>query len=255
MKKIIATAILVALVGCKHDDKKVEAAATPAGATAPAMTFKDNNEKALYGVAVRMGSQMRQNLEQVKNFGVTANTDLMAKGYKDGLENTAGLKEEEIAAALESFSKDLQQKQQAETQKQLTDNKAKGDEFLAKFDAEAGVTKTASGLRYQVIAQGDGKQKPVIGDTVSVNYRGTLIDGTEFDSSYKRNAPADFVVGQVIPGWNEALQLMSKGAKYKLAIPADIAYGEHAAGSIPAGATLVFEVELLDMKKAVVAKK
>ena len=121
---------------------------------------------------------------------------------------------------------------------------AAGDEFLAKNKAKAGVKTTASGLQYEVITEGTGPM-PKATDMVTVNYRGTLLNGEEFDSSYKRNEPASFGLNQVIPGWTEGVQLMKEGAKYRFFIPYQLAYGEREAGIITPFSTLIFEVELL----------
>jgi FKBP-type peptidyl-prolyl cis-trans isomerase len=126
-------------------------------------------------------------------------------------------------------------------------NTTKGKEYLDANKAKPGVQVTASGLQYKVINAGSGPS-PKATSTVKVHYRGTLIDGTEFDSSYKRGQPAEFGVGQVIKGWTEALQLMKKGAKYQLTIPSELAYGPRDSGTIPANSVLNFEVELLDIK-------
>ena len=126
-------------------------------------------------------------------------------------------------------------------------NTAKGKEYLDANKAKPGVVVTPSGLQYKVINPGSGPS-PNATSTVKVHYRGTLIDGTEFDSSHKRGQPAEFGVGQVIRGWTEALQLMKKGAKYELTIPSELAYGPRDSGSIPANSVLNFEVELLDFK-------
>lgn len=123
---------------------------------------------------------------------------------------------------------------------------AANEKFLADYDALPGVTKTASGLRYQVIGRGaEGGKSPSARSNVTVHYKGTFIDGREFDSSYKRNAPATFGLHQVISGWTEGVQLMSEGDTYEFAIPYDLAYGERGGGSIPPRQTLVFQVELL----------
>ena len=118
--------------------------------------------------------------------------------------------------------------------------------FLAEYDAQDGVTKTSSGLRYKVINDGEaGGKKPTARSNVTVHYRGVFIDGREFDSSYKRGAPATFPLNAVISGWTEGVQLMKEGDKFEFAIPYDLAYGERGGGSIPPRQTLVFEVELL----------
>jgi FKBP-type peptidyl-prolyl cis-trans isomerase FklB len=136
-------------------------------------------------------------------------------------------------------------------QKQVGDqNKTEGTKFLEDNKKKDGVKTTASGLQYKVLKEGTGAQ-PKKTDTVTVNYRGTLLSGTEFDSSYKRGQPASFPVNGVIPGWTEALQLMKVGSKYQLFVPSSLAYGERAVGpDIGANSTLIFEVELLDAKPA-----
>jgi FKBP-type peptidyl-prolyl cis-trans isomerase FklB len=142
------------------------------------------------------------------------------------------------------FEKDMEQKQKELGEK----NKTEGTKFLEENKKKPGVKTTASGLQYKVEKEGTGPQ-PKGTDMVTVNYRGTLIDGTEFDSSYKRGQPATFPVNGVIKGWTEALQLMKKGAKYQLFIPSNLAYGERAMGpDIGPNSTLTFEVELMDVK-------
>ena len=145
-----------------------------------------------------------------------------------------------------TWSKEMSEKQKAMAEKNL----AAGEKFLAENAKKEGVKTTSSGLQYKVVKEGTGPQ-PKAGDTVTVDYRGTLIDGTEFDSSYKRGHPATFPVNGVIPGWTEALQLMKVGSKYQLFIPSKLAYGERAAGpELPANSTLIFEVELKGVEPA-----
>jgi FKBP-type peptidyl-prolyl cis-trans isomerase FklB len=127
-------------------------------------------------------------------------------------------------------------------------NKKEGEAFLAENKKKSGIKALPSGLQYKVITEGKGKS-PKATETVTVHYRGTLIDGTEFDSSYKRGQPATFPVGGVIKGWTEALQLMKEGAKWQLVIPSDLAYGESGRQGIPPNAVLVFEVELVSIQK------
>lgn len=150
---------------------------------------------------------------------------------------------EEMQAAQEAF----QRKQQEEYLAVVAENKAKSDAFLADNKAKQGVTTTDSGLQYEILRAGTGAQ-PSAESTVSVHYKGSLIDGTVFDSSYERNQPADFPVGGVIPGFSEGLLLMKEGAKYKLTIPSEIAYGEQAPATIGPNQVLVFEVELIAVK-------
>ncbi|MEP6908426.1 MAG: FKBP-type peptidyl-prolyl cis-trans isomerase [Pseudoxanthomonas sp.] len=167
------------------------------------------------------------------------------------------LNDEQLATVMQTFSQKMQAKQQEEMAKQQVEMQAQGkkniemeNSFFAANGKKPGVVTTASGLQYQVITQGKGA-KPTTENRVSVHYVGTLLDGTEFDSSYKRNEPAQFVLGSVVPGWAEALQLMPLGSKYKLWIPAKLGYGEAGVpgGPIPPNSTLVFEIELLGIDK------
>ena len=167
------------------------------------------------------------------------------------------LNDEQLAKVMQTFSVKMQAKQQEEMAKKQAEMAAQGKKnvelektFLAANGKKPGVVTTASGLQYQVITQGTGP-KPKLEDRVSVNYAGSLLDGTEFDSSYKRNEPAQFVLKQVVPGWTEGLQLMPVGSKYKLWVPAKLGYGEAGTpgGPIPPNSTLVFEVELLQIAK------
>ena len=167
------------------------------------------------------------------------------------------LNDEQVATVMQAFSEKMQAKQQEEMVKKQAEMAAQGKKnleveaaFLAANAKKPGVVTTASGLQYQVITEGAGP-KPKDTDRVAVHYAGTLLDGTEFDSSYKRGEPAQLVLGAVVPGWAEALQLMSKGSKYKLWIPSKLGYGEAGTpgGPIPPNSALVFEIELLDIAK------
>jgi FKBP-type peptidyl-prolyl cis-trans isomerase FklB len=199
--------------------------------------LKDLKDKASYSIGLNFGFNFqRQNVD--------LNTDAFAAGFKDAMSGKKPLlTEQEVRDTLMTFERDLQQKQAAAAQK----NNADAEKFLADNKKKDGVKTTASGLQYKVLKEGSGAQ-PKASDTVTVNYRGTLIDGTEFDSSYKRGQPASFPVGGVIKGWTEALQLMKVGSKYQLFIPANLAYGEQARPGIPGNSLLIFEVELMDVK-------
>ncbi len=202
--------------------------------------LKDNKDKASYSIGLNIGSNLRHQ-------AVDLNNDAIAAGVKDGLSGAKPrLSEDEVRDAMMALQKDMEQKQQVAGDKNKTD----GEKFLAANKSKPGVKTTASGLQYKVEKEGKGNSpKPT--DTVTVNYRGTLIDGTEFDSSYKRGEPATFPVGGVIKGWTEALQLMKPGAKYQLFIPSSLAYGERGAGrDIGPNSALIFDVELLDVKSA-----
>lgn len=202
----------------------------------------DTPEKRLsYGIALRMG-------ERMKSDGMTLDVDAYATGMRDAFEGAESkLTDEEINAEMMAFQEKMQAEQQAAQEAVATANVEEGAAFLAENAARDGITVTESGLQYEVIEVGEGA-KPTATDTVEVHYRGTLIDGTEFDSSYSRGQTVSFGVSQVIPGWTEALQLMSEGAKYKLYIPSDLAYGPAGAGqTIGPNATLIFDVELVSI--------
>ena len=152
---------------------------------------------------------------------------------------------DEAQTILSNFFDNLEKEQQAAAAEAGKAAKVEGEKFLSENAKKAGVTVTKSGLQYEVLTEGSGRQ-PKATDTVRCHYHGTLIDGTVFDSSYQRNAPADFGLNQVIPGWTEGVQLMKEGAKYRFYIPYDLAYGEHGApGAIPPYAALIFDVELI----------
>jgi FKBP-type peptidyl-prolyl cis-trans isomerase FklB len=198
--------------------------------------LKTDQEKNGYSAGYDIGKSIQRQLADI-------DAEATARGMKDALNSVApALPEQEMQQRFASL-------RQESAKKIVEKNKKDGEAFLAKNKGEKGVKTTASGLQYKVITAGKGKQ-PTADDTVTVNYRGTLVDGTEFDSSYKRNQPATFPVKGVIAGWTEALQLMKEGSKWMLYLPSAIAYGEHGAGSlIGPNSTLVFEVELLSINK------
>jgi len=198
--------------------------------------LKTEPEKNGYSVGYDVGRSIKRQI-------VGVDTDSVARGLKDGMNGAApGLPDSEMQQRFAAV-------RQESIQKILEKNKQDGEAYLAKNKGAKGVKTTASGLQYKIITAGKGKQ-PTADDTVTVNYRGTLIDGTEFDSSYKRDQPATFPVKGVIPGWTEALQLMKEGSKWMVVIPSNLAYAERGQGNlISPNSTLVFEIELLSIKK------
>ena len=198
-------------------------------------------DKISYVIGWTMGMNFRKDNIQV-------NTDILLTGMKDGMGNVPSVvSESEAREAMASLQQQLQAKAMEE-QKQLSGkNRADGTAFLEANKAKAGVQTTASGLQYKVITEGTG-ELPKETDTVMVNYRGTLVDGKEFDSSYKRGEPAKFPVSGLIPGVSEALRLMKVGSKWEIYVPADLAYGDQQAGpDIGPGSTLIFELEMLSI--------
>ena len=202
-----------------------------------AANFKDQKDKFSYAIGLNLGMNFKKQ-------NIDVNTDMMTAGVKDGLAEKPQMTMDQIREVMMNFEKDMAAKQ-AETGKK---NEADAEKFLADNKKKDGVKTTASGLQYKVMKEGNGAQ-PKSTDNVTVNYRGTLMDGTEFDSSYKRGQPATFPVAGVIKGWTEALQLMKVGSKYQLFIPPALAYGEHSPSpQIPPNSLLIFEVELMNVQ-------
>jgi len=199
-------------------------------------------DKASYGIGVEMGRNF-------KRLEVEIDGDLVAKGIKDAMSGSKlQFSEQDLNTAVTSFQTEVRERQTRHNKAVAIDNVAQGTKFLEANKVKESVVTTASGLQYKVIRAGDGKV-PTLTDTVECNYRGTLLDGTEFDSSYKRGQPMTVAVASVIPGWKEALQKMPVGSKWQLFVPAGLAYGARGAGSsIGPNATLIFDIELLAIK-------
>jgi FKBP-type peptidyl-prolyl cis-trans isomerase len=205
--------------------------------------FKTPKEKNSYMLGMNLGKQLKQN-------DVEVDYDVYMRGLKDAMTDKALLNEEQFRAALMAFQQDLREKSMAKRKVESDKARKAGEDFLAENKKKEGVVTTPSGLQYKVETKGTGKI-PTTADTVVCHYRGTLTDGTEFDSSYKRGMPAEFPVTGVIKGWTEALQLMPTGSKWKLFIPSDLAYGENGSPpKIPGGAALIFDIELVEIKAA-----
>ncbi len=217
---VLGAVALVGLVGCEKKAK-----------------LNTDQEKASYAIGQQIGKSLKmQNADVV--------VPSLNAGMQDALDGKEGkLKPEEMQKALQSMQEGAMKKamEQAEV------NQKKGDEYLAANKAKAGWKSTDSGLQYQVAKEGTGPT-PKETDTVKVQYTGTLITGEKFDSSRDRNEPAEFPVNGVIPGWTEALKLMKQGSRYNLAIPAKLAYGPQGRPGIPPNSTLLFDVELIDVK-------
>lgn len=222
---ICLAAVLVASIGLAQDK-------------AP---LKDQKDKASYSIGHDIGNTFKKQ-------NVDLNLDALITGLKDALAGKEALPKEERDKTLAAFQKELIEKQTAASKAAGEKNAAEGDKFLEENKKKDGVKTTASGLQYKILKEGAG-ESPKATDMVITHYKGTLLDGTEFDSSYKRNEPATFPVNRVIPGWTEALQLMKPGSKYQLFIPSKLGYGERGAGrDIGPNSTLIFEVELVGIK-------
>ena len=200
--------------------------------------FTTDAEKASYGIGLQMGEQLKANPFE----GLNLNS--VFEGMKDAYTgNDFQVEIPAIQAAFEKINAEIQARREEEA-KVLA---AEGIAFLEENAKRPEVTVTESGLQYEVLSEGEG-EKPAATDVVKAHYKGTLLDGTEFDSSYARNEPTTFPLNRVIAGWTEGLQLMSVGSKYKFTIPSELAYGDRDLGKIPANSTLVFEVELLEIQ-------
>jgi len=232
-KPLTAIVGICLLAGCNHQESSTQN-------STPLTTDKD---KASYSIGLNMGKQMAQIKDSI-DFG------RVKQGLNDAYTDAElKLTDDEIRASLTAFQQNLQKTQAEKMKNAAATNKKAGDEFLATNKTAEGVKTTDSGLQYKVITAGTG-DTPKSTDTVVTHYKGTLIDGTEFDSSYKRGQPATFPVTGVIKGWTEALQKMKVGSKWQLFIPSDLAYGARGAGkNIGPDSVLIFEIELLEIKK------
>jgi FKBP-type peptidyl-prolyl cis-trans isomerase len=231
---VAALAATFAIGAVAADPAKTEAAK-------PAPAVKLDKAKVSTWIGMDIGQSLSQIKDEIDIKVVEQAIEATLKGEK------TALTKEEAMQVRQEFMQQMQAKRVAEQKAMADKNKAEGAKFLAANKAKPGVKTTASGLQYLVEKEGTGP-KPKATDTVKVNYLGTKIDGEKFDSSYDRGQPATFPLNGVIKGWSEGLQLMPVGSKYKLFVPADLAYGENAPGQIGPNATLVFEVELLGIE-------
>ena len=201
---------------------------------------KSQMDKVSYTIGVSSGNNLKQQ-------SIDVDPDIMAKGLKDSLSGgTILLTDQEMREAMTAFQKEMAIKQLEKPEAMAEKNKKEGEAFLAENKKREGVKTLPSGLQYQALTEGKGNS-PKLTDTVVVHYRGTLLNGNDFDSSYLRNEPATIKLDSIIKGWKEALPLMKEGAKWQLVIPSDLAYGENGAGPIEPSATLIFEVELISV--------
>jgi FKBP-type peptidyl-prolyl cis-trans isomerase len=245
-RALLALACAMLVVACNKPAgdaaKPADAPAATADANVPADLSTDE-QKFGYSIGYDFGHQLTQ-----------AKGSLDIKAFEKGIEEayegkTARLTDQQRMEVKQATLKKLQEKAAADRAAAADKNKADGEKFLADNGKKAGVKTTASGLEYEVLTEGKGDH-PKATDKVTVNYKGTLLDGTTFDSSYDRGQPISFPLNGVIPGWTEGVQLMTPGSKYKFYIPSKLAYGEHGAGAqIGPNSTLIFEVELISIDK------
>jgi FKBP-type peptidyl-prolyl cis-trans isomerase FklB len=220
---------------------------TATGAKTP-LTLKTDKDKVSYAIGVNIGKSMRKD-------AVDIDPTIFSRGMKDALGGgKLLLTDDEMKIALTKLQGELRAKQEEAMKKAGEINKKAGDDFLAQNKTKEGIVALPDGLQYKILKEGTGP-KPAATDSVVCNYRGTLLDGTEFDSSYKRGQPATFPVSGVIKGWTEAVQLMPVGSKWQLFVPAELAYGNRGAGpDIGPNSTLIFEVELLSIQNKAAAQ-
>ncbi len=211
--------------------------------------FKNDDQQSAYALGASLGRYMENSLKEQEKLGIALDKQQLISGVQDAFAGKSKLSDQEIEQTLQVFEGRVKGAAQAKMEKDAKENVEKGNAYAAKFTKEKGVKKTDSGLLYKVENAGAG-ESPKDSDTVVVNYKGTLIDGTEFDNSYTRGEPLSFRLDGVIPGWTEGLKHVKKGGKIKLVIPPQLAYGKNGVPGIPANSTLVFDVELLDIKPA-----
>ncbi len=250
MKKSLVALSTVAALGLfacqpQTQEKAEEKAVDSAALTAATMT---ESQKHAYAMGASMGIFAENRAKQMADLGETMEMDALLQGFNDGLKDTLQFEDTEIQQLAQAGEALMRSKQQEQAALAAEKNVEAGIAYLAENGKREGVVTTESGLQYEVLTEGTG-DSPAATDTVTVHYRGTLLDGTEFDSSYSRGEPTSFPLNRVISGWTEGVQLMKEGAKYRFHIPSELAYGERATGKITPNSTLIFDVELLDVVK------
>lgn len=226
-----------------------ESAAKAAPATDSKSAFKNDDQKSAYALGASLGRYMENSLKEQEKLGIKLDKEQLIAGVQDAFADKSKLSDQEIEQTLQAFETRVKTAAQQKMEKDASENEAKGKAYRDSFAKEKGVKTSKSGLLYKVEKEGTG-ETPKDSDTVVVNYKGTLIDGKEFDNSYSRGEPLSFRLDGVIPGWTEGLKNIKKGGKIQLVIPPDLAYGKTGVPGIPANSTLVFDVELLDIKPA-----
>lgn len=220
---------IAAFVGCES------------GISSDSAELETADQKASYGIGLNIGSQLAETKDRLDR-------PAFLRGVEDAIQgNESAVPSDELQTVLQAFAEEIQSAAQQDFDRQAAENSVAGNAYLADNGSREGVVTTESGLQYEVLRQGDGPM-PGAEDQVRLHYRGTLIDDTEFDSSYERGEPAEFGVGGVIPGFSEALKIMSVGSHFRVVIPSDIGYGPQGTGGpIGPNATLIFEIELLEI--------
>ena len=255
IKRITLAALLFSSAYIASAEDTTPSPSPAAVASAPGSTYTTDKDKVSYSLGVDIGRTLQR-------LQLDLNEEALSKGIGDVLSSKPmAMTDQELQATLQAFQQKMMQKQQEAMAKKQSEmklvaekNKADGKKFLDDNAKKAGVKSTPSGLQYKILTEGTGP-KPTATDSVVCNYKGTLLDGTEFDSSAKHGGPATFPVSGVIKGWTEALQLMPVGSKWQLFVPSDLAYGQRGAGGgIAPNSTLIFEVELVSIKSSTAAQ-
>lgn len=235
MKSLVKVTVLAATVTMAMNVSSVAA------------EFKNDDQQAAYALGASLGRYMDNSLQEQAKLGIKLDKSQLIAGVQDAFAGKSKLSDADIEKSLQSFEGRVKKAAQAKIDKDTKANEEAGKKYRDEFAKQKGVQTSKSGLMYLVEKEGDGAVAKD-SDTVVVNYKGTLTDGTEFDNSYKRGEPLSFRLDGVIPGWTEGLKKIKKGGKIKLVIPPDLAYGKAGVPGIPANSTLVFDVELLDVK-------
>ncbi len=254
MKLFFKTALLTVIAASLHVTQAL-AAETPKSTESTDVDsantinshFKNDDQQSGYALGASISRYMENSLKEQEKLGIKLDKDQLIAGLQDTFANKSHLTNDEVDNTLKRLEARLKTAAQARMEEEAQKNTDEGDKYRATFAQESGVKKTQSGLLYKIEKPGTGKI-PKDSDTVVVNYKGTLIDGTEFDNSYTRGEPLSFRLGGVIPGWQEGLKHLKKGGKITLVIPPDLAYGKTGMPGIPPNSTLIFDVELLEIK-------
>lgn len=245
-KLAVIPAFVLAVTACQQQEEKTDQAAAQ-------VKLETDEAKQAYAIGASIAEYIRTTMDKQEELGISLDKELVIAGFSDGIHDKNQLDKDTITAQLQALDKTASEKLAAKSKEEAEKNKTDGEKYLAENAKKDGVKVTDSGLQYEVLTEGTGEH-PKATDRVTVNYKGTLTDGTQFDSSYDRGEPITFALNRVIPGWTEGVQLMTVGSKYRFVIPSDLAYGERDMQTIPPNSVLVFEVELLGIDKGEQAK-